>query len=121
MNLYTSALWLGLLIWPLALFVLRGRPELLGSTGRIGLLKMLSAAFLYIMAISVGIEAALSFYGLLRIPMSWGIMVEMARISGYLVGSAVTRYWWLFWPARLMISLFGFTAYLLGWELKARV
>ena len=121
MNLYTSALWLGLLIWPLALFVLRGRPELLGSTGRIGLLKMLSAAFLYIMAISVGIEAALSFYGLLRIPMSWGIMVEMARISGYLVGSAVTRYWWLFWPVSLMISLFGFTAYLLGWELKARV
>jgi len=121
LNLYTFALWLGLLTWPLALFILRGRPELLGSTGRIGLLKMLSAAFLYIMAISVGIEAALSFYGLLGIQMSWGIMGELANISGYLVGSAITHYWWLFWPASLMLSLFGFTTYLLGWELKARV
>ena len=119
LNLYTLALWLGLFTWPLVLFILRGRPGLLAD--RIGLLKALAGGFLYIMAISVGIEAVLSFYDLYNIWMSWGIMVEMASISGYLVGGAVTRYWWLFWPPSFLITLFGFAAYLLGWELKARV
>ena len=120
LNLYALALRIGFFAWPLVLFIIRSRPELLRPADGTGLLKTLAAAFLYVMALAAGIEAVLSFYGLLYIQMGWGLMVEMANISGYLVGSAVTHYWWLFWPATLAIILFGFSAYLLGWELKAR-
>jgi peptide/nickel transport system permease protein len=120
LDLHTMALWIGLLLWPLVLFILQSKPELLERENRPGRSKVLAGTFLYIMAISIGIEAVLSFWGLTNIQMSWGLMVEMANISGYLVGPAVTQQWWLFWPASLGIWLFEFTALLLGWELKGR-
>ncbi len=79
--------------------------------------NVLPLSFLYMMFNVTGAiftEAVLSFFGLLNIQMSWGIMVEMANISGYLIGENVTRYWWLFWPASLSITLLCSAFYLVG-------
>lgn len=79
--------------------------------------NVLPLSFLYMMFNVTGAiftEAVLSFFGLMNIQMSWGLMVEMANISGYLVGSAVTEYWWVFWPASLSISLLCTAFYLVG-------
>ena len=79
--------------------------------------NVLPLSFLYMMFSVTGAiftEAVLSFFGLLNIQMSWGIMVEMANISGYLIGPSVTKYWWLFWPASLSITLLCSAFYLVG-------
>jgi peptide/nickel transport system permease protein len=79
--------------------------------------NVLPLSFLYMMFNVTGAiftEAVLSFFGLLNIQMSWGLMVEMAHISGYLVGSAVTHYWWVFWPASLAITSLCSAFYLVG-------
>jgi peptide/nickel transport system permease protein len=79
--------------------------------------NVLPLSFLYMMFSVTGAiftEAVLSFFGLMNIQMSWGLMVEMANISGYLVGGAVTQYWWVFWPASLSISLLCTAFYLVG-------
>lgn len=79
--------------------------------------NVLPLSFLYMMFSVTGAiftEAVLSFFGLMNIQMSWGLMVEMANISGYLVGSAVTEYWWVFWPASFSISLLCTAFYLVG-------
>lgn len=79
--------------------------------------NVLPLSFLYMMFNVTGaifLEAVLAFFGLLNVQMSWGIMVEMANISGYLVGNAVTQYWWLFWPAAMSITMLCASFYLVG-------
>ena len=68
--------------------------------------NLLPLAFLYMMftvTAAIFSEAVLSFFGLLNIRMSWGIMIHTASTAGYLLGGA--RYWWLIVPAGASITL----------------
>jgi peptide/nickel transport system permease protein len=56
-------------------------------------------------------EAVLSFFGLLNIRMSWGIMIFTTQASGYLLDF---RRWWLVFPASLSITLLCAAFYLVG-------
>ena len=77
--------------------------------------NLLPLAFLYMMftvTAAIFSEAVLSFFGLLNIRMSWGIMIHTASTAGYLLGGA--RYWWLIVPAGASITLLCSTFYLVG-------
>ncbi len=77
--------------------------------------NLLPLSFLYMMfAVTTAIfsEAVLSFFGLLNIRMSWGIMIHTASQGGYLLGGV--RYWWLLVPAGASITLLCSTFYLVG-------
>jgi len=79
--------------------------------------NILPLSFLFMMfnvTSAIFTEAVLSFFGLMNVQMSWGLMVEMANISGYLIGENVTRYWWLFWPAAMSITSLCAAFYLVG-------
>ena len=72
-------------------------------------------ASLYVMFIvtaAIFSEAALSFFGILNIRMSWGSMIHTTESSGYLLGGF--RYWWLQMPAGLCITLLSGPFYLIG-------
>ncbi len=76
--------------------------------------NLLPLSFLYMMfTVSSAIfsEAVLSFFGLLNIRMSWGLMIHTTSYSGYLLD--VTK-WWLIWPAGLSITLLCAAFYLVG-------
>jgi len=77
--------------------------------------NVLPLSFLYMMFEVTGaifLEATLSFFGLLSIPMSWGIMINTAHTQGYtLFGLAA---WWLLFPAGLAVTLFAAGFFLIG-------
>ncbi|MBI4297404.1 MAG: ABC transporter permease [Chloroflexi bacterium] len=77
--------------------------------------NLLPLAFLYMMftvTAAIFSEAVLSFFGILNIRMSWGIMIHTAQSAGYLLSSA--KYWWLLMPAGLSITLLCGSFYLVG-------
>ncbi|MBI2164899.1 MAG: ABC transporter permease [Chloroflexi bacterium] len=77
--------------------------------------NLLPLAFLYMMftvTAAIFSEAVLSFFGILNIRMSWGIMIHTAQNAGYLLGG--TRYWWLLMPAGVSITLLCGSFYLVG-------
>jgi len=77
--------------------------------------NILPLSFLYMMFNVTGAvfsEAVLSFFGLLDIRMSWGIIIDTARSAGYLM--AFGQYWWLWAPAGAAITLLCFAFYLVG-------
>jgi peptide/nickel transport system permease protein len=77
--------------------------------------NLLPLAFLYMMftvTAAVFSEAVLSFFGILNIRMSWGIMIHTAQTAGYLLSG--TSYWWLLMPAGLSITLLCGSFYLVG-------
>jgi len=77
--------------------------------------NLLPLSFLYMMFTVTGAifsEAVLSFFGLLHIRMSWGIMIHTAQTAGYLLSGA--RYWWLVIPPGLAITLLCSAFYLVG-------
>jgi len=77
--------------------------------------NLMPLAFLYMMFTVTGAifsEAVLSFFGLLDINMSWGIMIQLAQNQGYLLSG--TRYWWLLMPSGLAICLLCTAFYLVG-------
>lgn len=77
--------------------------------------NLLPLAFLYMMftvTAAIFSEAVLSFFGVLNIRMSWGIMIHTAQSAGYLMGGA--QYWWLLMPAGLSITLLCGSFYLVG-------
>ena len=77
--------------------------------------NLLPIAFLYMMftvTAAIFSEAALSFFGVLNIRMSWGIMIHTTQAAGYLLGGA--KYWWLLMPAGLSITLLCGAFYLVG-------
>ena len=77
--------------------------------------NLLPLSFLYMMftvTAAIFSEAVLSFFGLLNIRMSWGIMIHTANTGGYLLGG--TRYWWLIIPAGASITMLCSTFYLVG-------
>jgi peptide/nickel transport system permease protein len=77
--------------------------------------NLMPLAFLYMMITVTGAifsEAVLSFFGLLDINMSWGIMIQLAQNQGYLLSG--TRYWWLLMPSGLAICFLCTAFYLVG-------
>ncbi len=77
--------------------------------------NLLPLSFLYMMFTVTGAifsEAVLSFFGLINIRMSWGIMIHTTQTAGYLL--SVDRYWWLVIPAGLAITLLCSAFYLVG-------
>lgn len=77
--------------------------------------NLLPIAFLYVMftvTAAIFSEAILSFFGILNIRMSWGIMIHTAQSSGYLL--AGLEKWWLLIPAGASITLLCGSFYLVG-------
>lgn len=77
--------------------------------------NVLPLSFLFMMfgvTEAIAIEATLSFFGLLNVPMTWGIMINTAQTSGYLLSG--TSYWWLLFPAGLAVSFLCFGFFLVG-------
>lgn len=77
--------------------------------------NLLPLSFLYMMFTvtnAIFAEAVLSFFGLLDVRMSWGIMIHTAQAEGYLLGG--TQFWWLLVPAGLAITLLCTSFYLVG-------
>jgi peptide/nickel transport system permease protein len=77
--------------------------------------NVLPLSFLYMMFTvtdAISLEAVLSFFGLLSIPMSWGIMINTASSQGYLLSG--TDYWWLMFPPGLAVSLLAGSFFLVG-------
>ncbi|CAN5290695.1 hypothetical protein BH18ACT5_BH18ACT5_07840 [soil metagenome] len=77
--------------------------------------NVLPLSFLYMMFTvtdAIALEATLSYLGLLSVPMSWGIMISVARSQGYLLGNL--EYWWLLVPAGLAVSLLAASFFLVG-------
>lgn len=77
--------------------------------------NVLPLSFLYMMfgvTEAIAIEATLSFFGLLNVPMTWGIMINQAQTNGYLLSG--TSYWWLLFPAGLAVSFLCFAFFLVG-------
>jgi peptide/nickel transport system permease protein len=57
-------------------------------------------------------EAALSFFGLLNVRMSWGIMIYTTQAAGYMLRGV--EYWYLIFPAGVSITLLCTAFYLIG-------
>jgi peptide/nickel transport system permease protein len=77
--------------------------------------NLLPLSFLYMMftvTTAIALEATLSFFGLLDVPMSWGIMIHTAQVGGYLLRG--TEYWWLLLPAGAAVTLFAAAFYFVG-------
>ncbi len=76
--------------------------------------NLMPLAFLQMMFVVTGAiftEAVLSFFGLLNLRMSWGIMIDMARSEHYIMD---LRYWYLIIPPSLAITLLCSAFYLVG-------
>ncbi|MEX1247297.1 MAG: ABC transporter permease [Anaerolineales bacterium] len=76
--------------------------------------NLLPLAFLYMMftvTSAIFSEAVLSFFGLLNIRMSWGLMINTTQYTGYLLSFDK---WWLIFPASVSITLLCGAFYLVG-------
>jgi peptide/nickel transport system permease protein len=76
--------------------------------------NLMPLSFLYMMftvTSAIAIEAVLSYFGLLNIRMSWGLMIYTTSYSGYLLD---IQRWWLIFPASLSITFLCAAFYLVG-------
>ena len=83
--------------------------------------NLIPIATLYLMFAVTGAifsEAVLSFFGLLNIRMSWGIMIYTSQNAGYLLDF---ERWWLIFPASVSITLLCAAFYLVGKALDSVV
>lgn len=79
--------------------------------------NIMPLSFLYMMFSVTGAifsEAVLSFLGLLNVKMSWGLIIHTSESGGYLLGAYIGRYWWLWVPAGLAITLLCGAFYFIG-------
>ncbi len=77
--------------------------------------NVLPLTFLYMMFTvsgAISAEAILSTFGLIDLPMSWGIMIQTANDAGYILRGV--EYWWLLFPAGLAVTFLAFAFYLFG-------
>lgn len=77
--------------------------------------NVMPLSFLYMMfnvTSAILSEATLSFFGLLNVRISWGLMMNTAEAGGYLL--MFDQYWWLWVPAGLSITLLCAAFYLVG-------
>ena len=61
---------------------------------------------------AIASESVLSFLGLLNIEMSWGLMIYLAQVEGYIFSGL--KYWWLILPAGLSVTFLTGGFYLVG-------
>jgi peptide/nickel transport system permease protein len=76
--------------------------------------NLMPLSFLYMVFTvnsAIAIEAVLSYFGLLNIRMSWGLMIYTTSYSGYLLD---IQRWWLIFPASLSITFLCAAFYLVG-------
>lgn len=79
--------------------------------------NVMPLSFLYMMFNVTGAifsEATLSFFGLMRVRMSWGLMINTVWSSGYLGSGNIGAYWWMWIPAGGAITLLCSAFYFLG-------
>jgi len=79
--------------------------------------NVMPLSFLYMMFNVTGAvfsEAVLSFFGLMKVRMSWGLMINTVWSSGYLGSGNIGAYWWLWVPAGGAITIFCSAFYFLG-------
>jgi len=80
--------------------------------------NVLPLSFLYMMfnvTNAIFSEAVLSFFGLLDVKMSWGIMFNTSYDVGCLAGgTSLAQYWWLWVPPGMSITLLCTAFYLVG-------
>jgi len=79
--------------------------------------NVLPLSFLYMMFSVTGAiftEAALAFLGFLNVQMSLGMIIQYANNAGYLVGSRLGVYWYLWLPPGVAISLLCAGFYFVG-------
>ena len=84
--------------------------------------NLMPLAFLNMMFTVTGAiftEAALSFFGLLNVRMSWGIMIYTTQAAGYMLRGL--QYWYLILPGGLSITLLCTAFYLIGRSLDSVV
>ena len=77
--------------------------------------NVLPLSFLYMMFTvteAVSLEATLSFFGLLNIDMSWGIMLNTAQSQGYLRSGL--EFWWLLIPAGFAVTMLAAGFFFVG-------
>ncbi len=77
--------------------------------------NVLPLSFLYMMFTvteAVSLEATLSFFGLLNVDMSWGIMLNTAQSQGYL--RTGLDYWWLLIPAGFAVTMLAAGFFFVG-------
>jgi peptide/nickel transport system permease protein len=60
---------------------------------------------------AIAYEAILSFFGLTTIEMSWGLMINVTQVFGYLLRFDT---WWLLFPASIAITTLCAAFYLVG-------
>ncbi len=80
--------------------------------------NLLPISFLYMMFTvtdAVFSEAVLSFFGLLNLRMSWGLMIHLTEVNGYLLRLDT---WWLVIPPGVCITLLCSSFYLVGRALE---
>jgi peptide/nickel transport system permease protein len=76
--------------------------------------NVLPLSFLYMMFTvteAISLEATLSFFGLLNVDMSWGLMIQIAQTEGYLLRFDV---WWLIVPPGIAVTLLAAAFFLVG-------
>ena len=61
---------------------------------------------------AIASESVLSFLGLLNIEMSWGLMIYLAQVEGFIFSGM--KYWWLILPAGLSVTFLTGGFYLVG-------
>jgi peptide/nickel transport system permease protein len=79
--------------------------------------NVLPLSFLYMMFTvtnAIFSEAVLSFFGLVDIKMSWGLMINVTRDAGYLGATNMMQFWWLWLPAGMSITSLCAAFYLVG-------
>ncbi len=77
--------------------------------------NVLPLSFLYMMfgvTEAISLEAILSFFGLLNVEMSWGLMISIAQAEGYLLRGLDV--WWLLFPAGLAVTFLAAAFFLVG-------
>jgi len=77
--------------------------------------NVLPLSFLYMMfgvTEAISLEAVLSFFGLLNVEMSWGLMISLAQAEGYLLRGFDV--WWLLFPAGLAVTFLAAAFFLVG-------
>ncbi|MCR4427134.1 MAG: ABC transporter permease, partial [Firmicutes bacterium] len=77
--------------------------------------NVLPLSFLYMMfnvTSAIPYEATLSFFGVLNIDMSWGMMIHTAEVAGYLFDFGA--HWWLWLPSGVAITVFCAAFYMVG-------
>jgi peptide/nickel transport system permease protein len=77
--------------------------------------NVMPLSFLYMMFTvteAISIEAVLSFFGLLDVDMSWGVMLSVANTQGYLLSG--TDFWWLLLPPGAAVTFLAGAFFLVG-------